>query len=64
MQGGSAGKGRGMPAPGQLPPGMSRDQVAQMQNMLPPEIKAQLRQPGGRERKCFHYMPMYTLTTS
>lgn len=41
-----------MPAAGQLPPGMSRDQVAQMQNMLPPEIKAQLRQPGGREREC------------
>ena len=53
MQGGGAGagRGRGMPAPGQLPPGMSRDQVAQMQNMLPPEIKAQLRQPGGRERE-------------
>jgi signal recognition particle subunit SRP54 len=52
MQGGAgAGRGRGgMPAPGQLPPGMSRDQVAQMQNMLPPEIKAQLRQPGGREK--------------
>lgn len=52
MQGGAgAGRGRGgMPGPGQLPPGMSRDQVAQMQNMLPPEIKAQLRQPGGREK--------------
>jgi len=50
MQGGGAG-GRGGPAAGQLPPGMSRDQVAQMQNMLPPEIKAQLRQPGGRERE-------------
>ncbi|UZJ55168.1 hypothetical protein CBS101457_004488 [Exobasidium rhododendri] len=47
MQGGGAG---GRPAAGQLPPGMSREQVAQMQNMLPPEIKAQLRQPGGRER--------------
>lgn len=53
MQGGGAGagRGRGMPAAGQLPPGMSRDQVAQMQNMLPPEIKSQLRQPGGRERE-------------
>lgn len=39
--------GGGMP---QLPPGMSREQVMQMQNMLPPEVKAQLRQPGGRER--------------
>lgn len=50
MQGGAGGGKGGMPAPGQLPPGMSREQVAQMQNMLPPEIKAQLRQPGGRER--------------
>lgn len=50
MQGGAAG-GAGRGAPGQLPPGMSREQVAQMQNMLPPEIKAQLRQPGGRERE-------------
>lgn len=37
----------GMP---QLPPGMDRNQLAAMQNMLPPEIKAQLRQPGGREK--------------
>jgi signal recognition particle subunit SRP54 len=53
MQGGAggAGRGRGMPPAGQLPPGMSREQVMQMQNALPPEIKAQLRQPGGRERK-------------
>lgn len=51
MQGGAGGGKGGMPAPGQLPPGMSREQVAQMQNMLPPEIKAQLRQPGGRERE-------------
>lgn len=47
--GGGAGRG-GMPAPGQLPPGMTREQVMQMQNSLPPELKAQLRQPGGRER--------------
>ncbi|PWN28226.1 SRP54-domain-containing protein [Jaminaea rosea] len=45
--GGMGGGGGGMP---QLPPGMSREQVMQMQNMLPPEIKAQLRQPGGREK--------------
>ncbi|KAK0549514.1 Signal recognition particle [Tilletia horrida] len=46
--GGAGGLGRGgMPA---LPPGMSREQVMQMQNSLPPEIKAQLRQPGGREK--------------
>ncbi|PWN52950.1 SRP54-domain-containing protein [Violaceomyces palustris] len=44
---GKPGSGGGMP---RLPPGMSMDQVAQMQNALPPEIKAQLRQPGGRER--------------
>ncbi|SNX84423.1 probable SRP54 - signal recognition particle subunit [Melanopsichium pennsylvanicum] len=50
MQGaGAGGKGK-MPSPGMLPPGMSREQVMQMQNALPPEIKAQLRQPGGRER--------------
>ncbi|KAE8227001.1 hypothetical protein CF319_g466 [Tilletia indica] len=50
MKGGAgAGKG-GMPGPGMLPPGMSREQVMQMQNSLPPEIKAQLRQPGGREK--------------
>lgn len=50
MQGmGAGGKGK-MPAPGMLPPGMSREQVMQMQNALPPEIKAQLRQPGGREK--------------
>ncbi|EST05491.1 Signal recognition particle, SRP54 subunit, GTPase domain protein [Kalmanozyma brasiliensis GHG001] len=47
--GGPGAKGK-MPAPGQLPPGMSREQVMQMQNALPPEIKAQLRQPGGREK--------------
>lgn len=47
--GGPGGKGQ-MPAPGMLPPGMSREQVMQMQNALPPEIKAQLRQPGGREK--------------
>ncbi len=35
MQGlGGGGKGK-MPAPGQLPPGMSREQVMQMQNALP-----------------------------
>lgn len=51
MQGAKGGAGGGgMPAPGQLPPGMSREQVAKMQNALPPEIKAQLRQPGGREK--------------
>ncbi|PKI85497.1 Srp54p [Malassezia vespertilionis] len=33
-----------------LPPGVSRDQAMKMQNALPPEIKAQLRQPGGREK--------------
>lgn len=46
-----ASKG-GVPRPGSmpLPPGMSREQVMQMQNSLPPEIKAQLRQPGGREK--------------
>lgn len=49
MQGGAGGKGK-MPTPGMLPPGMSREQVMQMQNALPPEIKAQLRQPGGREK--------------
>ncbi|KAK0522345.1 Signal recognition particle [Tilletia horrida] len=50
MKGGAgAGKG-GMPPAGMLPPGMSREQVMQMQNSLPPEIKAQLRQPGGREK--------------
>ena len=32
-----------------LPPG-AREQAMRMQNALPPEIKAQLRQPGGRER--------------
>ncbi|SOV03554.1 probable SRP54 - signal recognition particle subunit [Ustilago sp. UG-2017a] len=47
--GGAGGKGK-MPAPGMLPPGMSREQVMQMQNALPPDIKAQLRQPGGREK--------------
>ncbi|KAL9936479.1 hypothetical protein V8E36_004547 [Tilletia maclaganii] len=46
---GGAGRG-GMPPPGMLPPGMNREQVMQMQNSLPPEIKAQLRQPGGREK--------------
>ncbi|SJX62923.1 probable SRP54-signal recognition particle subunit [Sporisorium reilianum f. sp. reilianum] len=50
MQGmGAGGKGK-MPTPGMLPPGMSREQVMQMQNAFPPEIKAQLRQPGGREK--------------
>ncbi|WFD28695.1 signal-recognition-particle GTPase [Malassezia nana] len=37
-------------APPMLPPGMSREQVMQMQNALPADIKAQLRQPGGREQ--------------
>ncbi|CAO1636167.1 unnamed protein product [Sympodiomycopsis kandeliae] len=49
-QGGGSGNrsaGGGMP---QLPPGVSREQAMQMQNMLPPEVKAQLRQPGGREK--------------
>jgi signal recognition particle subunit SRP54 len=54
MQGGGAGGAKG--AAGQLPPGVSREQVAQMQNMLPPEIKAQLRQPGGRERESDVYL--------
>lgn len=48
MQGGGVGGGK--PTPGMLPPGMTREQVMQMQNALPPEIKAQLRQPGGREK--------------
>ncbi|CEH13007.1 signal recognition particle protein [Ceraceosorus bombacis] len=47
MQGGGRGRGG---APPQLPPGMSRDKIMEMQNMLPPDVKAQLRQPGGRER--------------
>ncbi|CAD6914405.1 unnamed protein product [Tilletia controversa] len=50
MKGGAGGGKGGMPGPGMLPPGMSREQVMQMQNSLPPEIKAQLRQPGGREK--------------
>lgn len=46
--GGRPGTGRGgIP---HLPSGVSREQIMQMQNMLPPEIKAQLRQPGGREK--------------
>lgn len=38
-----------MPVPGQggMP---SREQISAMQASLPPEIKAQLRQPGGREK--------------
>ena len=52
MQGAAGGRrpggvGGGMPA---LPPGVSREQIMQMQNSLPPDIKAQLRQPGGREK--------------
>lgn len=46
MQGGRGGRG----APPMLPPGMSREQVMKMQNALPADIKAQLRQPGGREQ--------------
>ena len=42
--------GRGRGAPPMLPPGMSREQVMKMQNALPADIKAQLRQPGGREQ--------------
>lgn len=45
-QGRRAGGGGAPP----LPPGFSREQAMRMQNALPPEIKAQLRQPGGRER--------------
>lgn len=47
MQGGAGARRVGTP---QLPPGVSREQAMKMQNSLPPEIKAQLRQPGGRER--------------
>ena len=46
MQQMQSGGRRGAPM---LPPGMSREQVMKMQNALPAEIKAQLRQPGGRE---------------
>lgn len=45
MQGG--GRRGGAPM---LPPGMSREQIMKMQNSLPPDIKAMLRQPGGREQ--------------
>lgn len=47
--GGRPGAGRGGGGMPQLPPGMSMDQVQKMQAMLPPDIKAKLRQPGGRE---------------
>ena len=45
MQGGRRTGGAPM-----LPPGMSREQVMKMQSQLPPDIKAMLRQPGGREQ--------------
>ncbi|WFD00339.1 signal-recognition-particle GTPase [Malassezia yamatoensis] len=47
MQGGAGRRGGGMPM---LPPGMSREQAMKMQNALPPDVKAMLRQPGGREQ--------------
>ena len=33
-----------------MPPGMTREQMHKMQQSLPADIKAQLRQPGGREQ--------------
>lgn len=46
MKNGMSGRG-GAPM---LPPGISREQAMKMQNALPADIKAQLRQPGGREQ--------------
>ena len=48
--GGGSGAGAGRGGMPMLPPGMTREQAMKMQNALPADIKAQLRQPGGREQ--------------